>query len=188
MRTVFLRFLAGGLLIAGLAVTPALSVPQTTQPQTAPPAPAQPPAAAQPPSEGPPTASQSEEEAFNERALAELQKAIAGKEEQPAETVFKNIQSFKGVPAGRVLRAMDAFSHALGVSCKKCHDAQNWASDDKSEKKAARGMMQMTKDINDKYLKTIPGLDERAFVNCGTCHRGQVNPNASQGGGRSIRR
>ena len=40
-------------------------------------------------------------------ALAELRKAIAGKEQAPAETVFKNIQLFKGMPAGRVLRIME---------------------------------------------------------------------------------
>src|SRR5687767_15553268 len=34
-------------------------------------------------------------------ALAELRKSIAGKEQAPAETVFKNIQLFKGMPAGR---------------------------------------------------------------------------------------
>jgi hydrogenase maturation factor HypF (carbamoyltransferase family) len=81
---------------------------------------------------------------------------------------------------------MDAFSHALGVSCKKCHDAQNWANDDKDEKKAARGMMAMNKDINEKYLKTIPGLDDKAVVSCTTCHRGHANPNEGLQGSRPL--
>ena len=45
--------------------------------------------------------------AFNqEQAVAEIKAAIAGKENQPAEQVFKNIQMFKGMPAGRVLAVM----------------------------------------------------------------------------------
>jgi photosynthetic reaction center cytochrome c subunit len=187
MRTAILRFLAGSLVIAGLAATPALSVPQASQPPNPPPAAApqptaQPSASAQRPLGLPEL--DAETATYNERALAEVQKAIAGKENQPAESVFKNIQSLKGAPAGRLPRVMDAFSHALGVSCKKCHDAQNWANDDKDEKKAARGMMAMTKDINDKYLKTIPGLDDKAVVNCTTCHRGHANPNEGLQGSR----
>lgn len=190
MRTAILRFLAGSLMIAmlaGLAATPALSAPQTPQPRTEPPA-AAPQPSAQPaaPAQRPPglPALDPETEEYNQRALAEVQKAIAGKESQPAESVFKNIQSLKGSPAGRVPNVMNAFSHALGVSCKKCHDAQNWANDDKDEKKAARGMMAMTRDINDKYLKTIPGLDDKAVVNCTTCHRGHTNPNEGLQGSR----
>ena len=38
MRTMIPRFLAGGLVVAGLAATPALSVPQASQPPTPPPA------------------------------------------------------------------------------------------------------------------------------------------------------
>ena len=41
---------------------------------------------------------------------------------------------------------MEGFSHALGTNCKKCHDTENFASDDKNEKKIAREMIQMTKD------------------------------------------
>jgi hypothetical protein len=92
--------------------------------------------------------------------------------------VFKNIQSLKGVPAGQLLTIMDTgFRPALGVKCSFCHDPQNWASDDKDEKKVAREMMRMTHDINDKYLKTIKGLDsDKPAVNCTTCHRGEQKP------------
>ena len=68
--------------------------------------------------------------------------------------------------------------HAIGqsVTCKKCHDVSNWASEDKHEKTAARGMLAMTKDINAKYLQTMEGVDKDASVNCGTCHRGHAKP------------
>jgi hypothetical protein len=50
------------------------------------------------------------------QALADLRKSIAGKENEPAEKVFKNIQLLKGVPAGRLLRVMElGYSRSLGV-------------------------------------------------------------------------
>jgi hypothetical protein len=169
MRPALLEMFAGGLLLAGLAVAPALPVAQAP--------PAQPAPEAKPAMEAKPAHEAGPADDFDsQKALADLQKAIAGKEEQPAETVFKDVQMFKGVPAGRLLGAMNGFSKALGVTCKKCHDPENWASDAKEEKKAARGMMQMSKDINVKYLQTMPGLDKDASVSCGTCHRGHAHP------------
>src|SRR6185436_339767 len=70
----------------------------------------------------------------SDKALDELKKSIAGKEDKPAEEVFMNVKVFKGVPAARLLGAMNGFSHALGVTCRQCHDVSNWASDDKHEK------------------------------------------------------
>jgi hypothetical protein len=111
-------------------------------------------------------------------ALAALQKAIAGKEESPAETVFKNIQMLKGMPAGRILRIMEmGYSASLGVRCNHCHVPGRWESDEKTEKLVAREMMKMTGEINDKYIKSIRGLkSEKPAVNCTTCHRGQTKP------------
>jgi hypothetical protein len=90
--------------------------------------------------------------------------------------VFKNIQVLKGLPAGRLLDTMRGFSGALGTNCKKCHDTENFASDDKDDKKVARGMIQMTKGINEQFLRTMPGLDKDAAVSCYTCHHGKSHP------------
>ncbi|MFN2385103.1 MAG: c-type cytochrome [Thermoanaerobaculia bacterium] len=111
-------------------------------------------------------------------AVASLKAAIAGKEDQPAETVFRNIQILKGVPAGRVLGIMQmGFSPALGVDCTHCHVPGRWESDEKKEKQVAREMSRMTREINEKYLAAIQGLDsEKPVVNCTTCHRGEVKP------------
>jgi hypothetical protein len=176
MRIDFRDLVAGGLLLAGLVAAPALSVPQ--KPQTSPaPAPAATPAPA--PAATPAPAPAHTAGSFdNQKALADLQKEIAGKEDQPADKVFMNIENFKGVPAGRLLRAMDAFTHALGVDCVYCHDPKKWESDDKEEKVAARGMMRMAGDINEKYLKGMAGLDPKARVSCTTCHRGKPKPEA----------
>jgi hypothetical protein len=106
-----------------------------------------------------------------------LRKAIAGKEKEPAEKVFKNIQMLKGVPAERLLSIMDeGFRPALGAKCSLCHDPQNWASDDKQEKKVTRDMMRMVQEINGKLLRSIQGLDDKAAVSCYTCHRGKEHP------------
>lgn len=112
------------------------------------------------------------------RAIEDLKAAIAGKEDQPAETVFRNIQIFKGVPAGRVLAIMQmGFSPALGVDCTHCHVTGQWESDAAKEKQIAREMSNMTREINQKYLAAIKGLDsEKPAVNCTTCHRGRVKP------------
>jgi hypothetical protein len=56
--------------------------------------------------------------------LAEARKQIAGRENEPAEEVFNNIQLLKGMPAGRMLSIMSvAFNRGLGVDCTHCHVA-----------------------------------------------------------------
>lgn len=111
-------------------------------------------------------------------ALAELRKSIAGKEQAPAETVFKNIQLLKGMPAGRVLRIMElGYSRSLGVNCTHCHIPGAWEKDDKPTKQVARDMMAMVNAINSQHLKQIKNLkSETPTVNCTTCHRGQTKP------------
>jgi len=174
MRSTLPKLMAGGLLLAGLAV-PALSTPQSGQAPAPAPAPSampshdsgQPPAAA--PSESKPAA----EQAPRPNPLEQM---IKGRENEPVETVFKNIQVLKGLPAGRLLDTMRGFGAALGTNCKKCHDTENFASDDKDDKKVARGMIQMTKGINEQFLRTMPGLDQDAAVSCYTCHHGKSHP------------
>jgi hypothetical protein len=169
------RLMAGGLLLAGLAALPLLASPQYGQT----PAPSAPPPAPMPSHEAERQAGAPEArpaaEAPHPNKMRDL---IKGHENEPAETVFKNIKTLKGVPAGRFLDAMEGFSHALGTNCKKCHDTENFASDDKKEKNIARDMVKMTQDINEKYIKPMPGMDSGSHVGCFTCHHGQSNPNA----------
>src|SRR5215212_4624070 len=77
-------------------------------------------------------------------AAANVLRQIAGKENMPAESVFKNIKIFQGVPAGRVVNIMNrGFGRSLGVSCGFCHVPGEWASDQKEEKNTARLMFAM---------------------------------------------
>jgi hypothetical protein len=116
---------------------------------------------------------------FNqEQALAQLRTEIAGKENQPAEQVFKNIQILKGLPAARLLAVMQVgYSKSLGVNCTHCHVAGQWEKEDKPTKQITRDMSAMAKAINTEYLKAIKNLKSpNPVVNCTTCHRGQVKP------------
>jgi Photosynthetic reaction centre cytochrome C subunit len=177
MRSVLPKLMAGGLLLAGIAV-PALSTPRTGQTPAPAPTPSTMPShdSGQPPAAAPSAESKPAAGAEQAPRPNPLEQLIKGRENEPVEAVFKNIQVLKGLPAGRLLETMRGFSGALGTNCKKCHDTENFASDAKDDKKVARGMIQMTKGINEQFLKTMPGLDEDAAVSCYTCHHGKSHP------------
>jgi hypothetical protein len=115
---------------------------------------------------------------FNDEKIAELEKQIAGKEDQPSGVVFKSIQMMTPVPAGRLLKIMQiGFSNSLGVSCAHCHVIGEWDKEDKPQKQIARDMSKMVRTINNDLLKNIKNLKgPNPIVNCTTCHRGQVKP------------
>jgi hypothetical protein len=106
---------------------------------------------------------------------------IAGRENAPAESVFKNIKTLKGVPAGRIPRLMNfGFGHSLGVRCALCHIENHWAEEDKPQKQIAREMMAMVDTINSVMLPRIKNLkSEHPLVTCTTCHRGARKPATS---------
>ncbi|MFL5487588.1 MAG: c-type cytochrome [Gemmatimonadaceae bacterium] len=112
-------------------------------------------------------------------AAAMILRSIAGRENQPAESVFKNIKILKGVPAGRLVNIMNmGFGRSLGVSCGFCHVPGKWDLDDKEEKNTARLMFAMVQTINRDYISKVP-VDSggpRPVVNCFTCHRGNPRP------------
>jgi len=85
-----------------------------------------------------------------------------------------------------MMETMKSMSGALGVRCWYCHVGEegqplssfDFASDEKKNKVIARGMMEMTRDLNQKYL---PGIAEKSghdldSLNCRTCHRGVSHP------------
>ncbi len=110
--------------------------------------------------------------------MNEVLKSIAGREAAPAESVFKNIQLMKGVPAGRLVRIMNmGYGKSLGVRCAHCHDSGKWDSEDKPQKQIARDMAAMTRTLNSEMLPKIKNLrSENPVVNCTTCHRGSIKP------------
>jgi hypothetical protein len=118
----------------------------------------------------------------NDAFIKQWRAKIAGREKEPAERVFKNIQKMTSIPAGTFLVIMNrGYSRGLGVSCTHCHVEDDFASDDKRPKLAAREMMDMHRAVNDR-LKEMTNLQTPAAdraINCSTCHRGSVDPVAS---------
>ena len=114
---------------------------------------------------------------------AAVLRSIAGRENLPAESVFKNIKIMKGIPAGRLVNIMNmGFGRSLGVSCGFCHVPGKWDLDDKKEKDTARLMFTMVGTINRDYMAKVPNdSGPPPVVNCFTCHRGMAQP-AGPGG------
>ena len=104
--------------------------------------------------------------------------AIAGRDNEPATAVFKNVTILTtNVSAGNLVQAMNFYGTALGVSCAHCHDVNQFEADVKPQKAIARSMMRMNGVINGQLLKGIAGLQSpNPSVNCVTCHRGQLVP------------
>ena len=104
----------------------------------------------------------------------------------------------KDTPQAQVVQTMQAFAGALGVQCGYCHAAAppvagglgegggrgrgaaaalDFASDDKAQKKIARQMMLMVRDINPKVVAAVGKTEaDAARVGCVTCHRGVAIP------------
>jgi tetratricopeptide (TPR) repeat protein len=101
----------------------------------------------------------------------------------------------KDMTQAQVLQAMQNFAAALGVQCTYCHAAAaapeggagrggrggpaplNYASDEKPQKKAAREMMLLVRDINPKVAAAVgKSAEATTRVGCVTCHRGVAIP------------
>jgi len=111
--------------------------------------------------------------------VTQLTKDIAGRENEPAGTVFKNVQVWKDMPAGQFLTAMDqGIGRALSHSCTDCHVANQWASDSLGRKKTARVMMQIVNSINSDLMVKMPvrAGQQPPRIGCITCHHGNGNP------------
>ena len=103
--------------------------------------------------------------------------SIKGKEKMPADSVFKDVQMLKGMPAENLLGIMNkGFSTALGVGCDYCHNTQDYASNEIPAKNIAREMMTMSGEIREMLSKMTEIKNEKAHVNCATCHRGSIVP------------
>lgn len=111
-------------------------------------------------------------------ALAKLREQIKGRETEPAEKVFKNMQMLKQMPARRLLAVMEmGYARSLGVNCTHCHVPEKWEAEDKPQKQIARDMWAMMGTINTQLLKNVKNLkSETPTINCTTCHRGQIKP------------
>lgn len=92
-----------------------------------------------------------------------------------------------------ILQVMQGFTKALGVDCAYCHvqaptvagrggrgrggAAFDYTSDEKPQKKIARAMMTMVRDLDASVAKAVARpAESTARVSCITCHRGVASP------------
>jgi hypothetical protein len=80
-------------------------------------------------------------------------------------------------------KLMRQYTGDLGVECEFCHTAadpvtrrEDRASDGNPVKETARYMIQMTDDLNTRYLEQMPDRRYADPITCGTCHRGEKHP------------
>jgi len=67
---------------------------------------------------------------------------------QQSTTTFKNIKVFDGLSDQQIDDAMMYMRASLGVQCEHCHDDKDWSLDTKEEKRTAREMIRMVRDLN----------------------------------------
>jgi hypothetical protein len=122
----------------------------------------------------------------NDEEVAALLAGIGDQAGKPAGEVFENVQIpwLKTVPARTFLSIMSGgYARALGVRCAHCHDTDDFSSDDKRPKRAAREMAVMHRMINQELAKMqhirTPATENRA-INCSTCHRGTIDPRGAR--------
>ncbi len=113
------------------------------------------------------------------RAMVDsLMRTIAGRENEPAGTVFKNVTLSKAMPAGEFLKMMDTqYGRGLGWTCNNCHVVTNFSDDSRKNKRIAKQMQEMQDHLNTVRLTSIKELDaEYDKVSCVMCHRGANEP------------
>jgi hypothetical protein len=113
--------------------------------------------------------------------MAEVLSTVAGRENEPAGKVFKNVKLNKNMPVKEFLTMMDEqYGRSVGASCTGCHVNSNvggvlkvdYANEQSKKKQISRLMESMTQDIN-RDLKKNTGLDEDyPKATCVMCHRG----------------
>ena len=113
------------------------------------------------------------------RALVDsIMRTIAGRENEPAGTVFKNVTNLKAMPAGEFLKTMDTqYGRGLGWTCNNCHVMTNFSDDARKNKRIAKQMQEMQDHINVVRLASVKELDAKYDqVSCVMCHRGANEP------------
>jgi hypothetical protein len=97
---------------------------------------------------------------------------------------FKNLKVLPdNISRDDLRKLMRQFTGDLGVQCEFCHTPadpvtkrEDRASDANPTKETARYMIQMTGDLNDRYLAELPDRRYADPITCGTCHRGEKHP------------
>ena len=91
-----------------------------------------------------------------------------------ATEAYRNVKVLTDVSAAEFMRLQTAITAWVspGQGCDFCHTGNDFASDAKPTKAAARVMLQMTRHLNADWANHVAG----AGVTCFSCHRGQPVP------------
>jgi len=121
---------------------------------------------------------------FVAASVANAQQPPAGGQRAGGPPPMSNLQIIpKDTPREQVIAQMQSITFALGVQCNYCHVQEgrggrnDFASDEKPPKKAARGMMLLAREINSKMPEAVgKAADSTTRVGCATCHHGVPIP------------
>jgi hypothetical protein len=102
--------------------------------------------------------------------LDSVRDRIKGRENEPAEKVFGNIELLRGKPASRLPGMMTALTGLLGVTCTTCHVPGRFESEELAPKRTARQHFKMQAALNREYFGGANA------ISCWTCHRGAPKP------------
>ena len=115
-----------------------------------------------------------------DRYMKQVLESIKGKEKWDADSVFKNLKTFKGVKgftARHFLLMMNiGWGKGLGISCTYCHNPDDWSSDEKPQKEIARQMYEIRRVVNQRLEKIANLQSSPPLINCITCHREKPIP------------
>jgi hypothetical protein len=96
---------------------------------------------------------------------------------------FHNLQVLPpNITHDELISTMRGIARSLGTKCNHCHVANapgseeefDFANDAKPEKKVARTMLRMVRDVNANYVSKVNAHGQT--VTCFTCHRGHTVP------------
>ena len=98
----------------------------------------------------------------------------AASDDTKATAKYKNVKVLTDVSAGEFMRLQQAMTNwvAPKQGCAFCHDTNDFSSDVKPTKAAARRMLEMTRYVNSAWATHV----NPTGVTCYTCHRGQPVP------------
>ncbi|AFK04349.1 hypothetical protein Emtol_3220 [Emticicia oligotrophica DSM 17448] len=111
-----------------------------------------------------------------EKYITKLKDSLKGKESMVADSVFKNIKSLKGKSVEQVLSIMNNWGHALGVTCKFCHDVNDWTSEKSRNHLRTREMIVMNDRLNRELLSQMKGFRQPVTMGCISCHNEMKEP------------
>jgi Photosynthetic reaction centre cytochrome C subunit len=121
--------------------------------------------------------------AFLWNGIATAQAPPAGGPPRGPAAAPTNIKALpKDISRADLIKIMRQYTGDLGVECAYCHAQDpatkrtDFASDANPMKEKARFMIEMTDDLNNKYLTQMPNRMYADPITCGTCHQGQSHP------------